>query len=97
MNYSYEIMPRPFELDGGWRLRLLQDGEEVGGGQFPVEQADPLKGMTWWDALPESQRAFWLRVAGSVRPSDAYRAFLLAKVYADAKAEACAWLDSREE
>lgn len=35
MNYSYEITPRPDHLGGGWRLRLLEDGEEVGGGVFP--------------------------------------------------------------
>lgn len=35
MQFSYEILPRPVELGGGWRLRLLEDGEEVGGGVFP--------------------------------------------------------------
>jgi hypothetical protein len=35
MKYSYEITPRPVELGGGWRLRLLEDGQEVGGGVFP--------------------------------------------------------------
>src|SRR5476651_2453454 len=29
MQFSYEITPRPVELGGGWRLRLLEDG--VGG------------------------------------------------------------------
>lgn len=33
--YSYEVEPRPLHLGGGWRLRLLADGEEVGGGVFP--------------------------------------------------------------
>lgn len=28
MKYSYEINPRPAELGGGWRLRMLEDGEE---------------------------------------------------------------------
>jgi hypothetical protein len=36
-NYAYEISPRPAELGGGWRLRLLVNGEEVGGGVFPPE------------------------------------------------------------
>lgn len=36
MKHSYEINPRPIELCGGWRLRLIEDGEEVGGGIFPV-------------------------------------------------------------
>lgn len=40
MKYSYEITPRPAELGGGWRLRLIENGQEVGGGVFP-----PVKGM----------------------------------------------------
>jgi len=35
MQYSYDITQRPAELGGGWRLRLLEDGVEVGGGVFP--------------------------------------------------------------
>ncbi len=35
---SYEINPRPTELGGGWRLRLFEDGEEVGGGVFPLSE-----------------------------------------------------------
>ena len=35
MHYNYEIASRPIELGGGWRLRLLEDGFEVGGGVFP--------------------------------------------------------------
>jgi hypothetical protein len=96
MVYSYEIASRPAELGGGWRLRLLQDGEEVGGGVFPTEQNDPHQGMAWWNALPESQRALWLHVAHSARPADAYHAFLLAEAYDDAVGEAYAWLNSRE-
>ena len=34
---SYEITPRPPELGGGFRLRLIEDGEEVGGGVFPLD------------------------------------------------------------
>lgn len=98
MQYSYEITPRPAELGGGWRLRLLQNGEEMGGGVFPTEQekADPQKGMTWWNAMTETERGHWLKVADSTRPADAYHAFLLAEAYADAEGEAYAWLDSRE-
>jgi hypothetical protein len=39
MQFSYEITPRPDELGGGWRLRLLEDGVEVGGGVFPPDDA----------------------------------------------------------
>jgi len=46
MQYSYEIATRPVELGGGWRLRLLEGDVEVGGGVFPVRQADPHQGMT---------------------------------------------------
>ena len=35
MQFTYEILTRPVELGGGWRLRLLEDGEEVGCGVFP--------------------------------------------------------------
>jgi len=35
--YTYEILPRLAELGGGWRLRLLERGQEVGGGVFPPE------------------------------------------------------------
>ena len=38
MNYSYEILPRPAELGGGWRLRLLEGDVEVGGGVFPPSE-----------------------------------------------------------
>jgi hypothetical protein len=33
--YTYSITSRPNNLGGGWRLRLLEDGDEVGGGIFP--------------------------------------------------------------
>lgn len=35
MARSYEIASRAPELGGGLTLRLLEDGEEVGGGYFP--------------------------------------------------------------
>jgi hypothetical protein len=39
--YTYSITSRPDALGGGWRLRLLNDGEEMGGGVFPpVEGID---------------------------------------------------------
>jgi hypothetical protein len=38
IEYTYEIEPRPESLGGGWRLRLLEDAEEVGGGVFPDDE-----------------------------------------------------------
>ena len=35
-DYRFEIEPRPLDLGGGWRLRLIENGEEVGGGIFPL-------------------------------------------------------------
>ena len=35
MSNTYEIILRPVALGGGWRLRLLENGVEVGGGLFP--------------------------------------------------------------
>jgi hypothetical protein len=37
-DYRYEITARDSALGGGWRLRLLEDGEEVGGGVFPLAE-----------------------------------------------------------
>jgi hypothetical protein len=34
MSARYEIETRPVALGGGWRLRLFEGDEEVGGGVF---------------------------------------------------------------
>lgn len=102
MSYSYEIIPRPVELGGGWRLRLLEGCEEMGGGVFPIdqEQSAPQNGTDWWNGLQESERAWWLDrtlergAVGSA--AEAYQSYLLAEAYADAEATAYEWLDSRE-
>jgi hypothetical protein len=36
--YRYEVEPRPLDLGGGFRLRLFEDGEEVGVGGFPLDE-----------------------------------------------------------
>lgn len=46
-----EIRPLPIELGGGWRLRILENGEEVGGGVFPSSPDDP-------DGLESHEEAF---------------------------------------
>jgi hypothetical protein len=94
--YSYEIVPRPTELGGGWRLRLLEDGLEVGGGVFALAQSTDLQGISWWNGLDEKDRAYWLTVAGSAVPADAWQAWLQAEAYADAEDEAASWLDGRD-
>lgn len=94
---SYEINPRPTELGGGWRLRLLEDGEEVGGGVFPVEDENPQQGVDWWNRLQEQERANWLAVAVSAVPADAWVAYLRSDAYFGAEAEASEWLATRGE
>lgn len=59
MVYSFEITPRPADLGGGWRLRLLENGEEVGGGVFPAAPADPNQ-MAEAYADAESEAYAWL-------------------------------------
>lgn len=96
MSYSFEIKPRPTELGGGWKLTLLQDGQEAGGGVFPVPEDDAQPGIDWWNGCSEQERAHWLMMAASARPADAYHAFMLAEAYADAESTANEWLDLRE-
>lgn len=42
---------------GGWKLTLIEDGQEAGGGVFPVPEDDPHDGIAWWNALAEERRA----------------------------------------
>lgn len=101
MSYSYEIIPRPVELGGGWRLRLLEGSEEMGGGVFPIdqEQAEPQKGMDWWNSLQEADRAWWLEQTvergAQGTAAEAYLSYLLIEAHLDAEATAQEWIDSR--
>ena len=53
-DYSYQIDPRPASLGGGWRLRLLENGEEMGGGVFPASENETSKAAAYEDALAEA-------------------------------------------
>jgi len=88
---SYEITPRDPDHGGGWNLVLLEDGEEVGGGVFPLPQEGPEVGMAWWNALTEKRRADWLLMAASAVPAAARHAYLLADAYDAAQAEGDNW------
>lgn len=37
---GYTIDRRPQSAGGGWRVRLIEDGLEVGGGVFPEDYED---------------------------------------------------------
>lgn len=88
----YVITPRSADLGGGWKLVLLEDGEEAGGGVFPVPEEQPSVGMDWWDALSIEERAYWLVKAGPAAPANAWRPWMLALAYEDAVQEGEAWV-----
>jgi hypothetical protein len=62
---SYQINPRSPELGGGWRLQLLEDGEEVGGGVFPAEDNQIMRDEAYEDALAEATT--WLATRGEAK------------------------------
>lgn len=51
MVYEYEIVPR---AAGGWRLRLLENDVEVGGGVFPANEYEDAEAeaLEWMDSRP---------------------------------------------
>jgi len=83
---SYTLDPS-YELGGGWRLKLFEDGVEAGGGVFPVT-VDPVAGIAWFNGLSEQDRALWLKIADSARPVEAWVAYLSAAAFQEAKDEA---------
>lgn len=93
MKRSYELRSRPNDLGGGWKLTLLEDGQESGGGVFPVPADDPQAGMAWWNAMSEERRAHWLMMAASAKPAAARHAYLLAEAYNDAFDEGELWVN----
>ena len=69
--YRYEIVPRPDRLGGGVRLRLLEDGAEVGGGVFPAGDSEAAHDIAWCDAECEGEA--WVES----RPNDGSSAHML--------------------
>jgi len=72
--HTFKITPRPDSIGGGWNLKLLEDGEEMGGGVFPpVEGVDDpeaarmaayddahAEGLDWVNShSPDSRAALW--------------------------------------
>lgn len=91
--YSYEISPRRPELGGGWRLRLLDHGQEVGGGAFPVVPDG--SAAEWWNSLGDGDRSAWRNRAAESTVEGAYHAYLNDGAYQDAVGTANEWLHSR--
>lgn len=57
MTRSYQITPRSTDLGGGWNLKLLEDGMEMGGGVFPLvpTPGQPHYDQAYQDALDEGE------------------------------------------
>lgn len=91
-NRGFEIVPRPAGLGGGWKLILLEDGQEAGGGVFPVPEELPETGMKWWNGITEQERGYWLTRSASAIPADARHAYLLAVAYDDAVSTGEDWV-----
>ncbi|MCU6501958.1 hypothetical protein LPN04_29620 [Rugamonas sp. A1-17] len=96
ISYDYEIIARAEESGDGWLLRLLRNGEEVGGGIFPVQQ-DTQAADKWWNGLDEAARTKWLTRATLPTVAEAYLVHLRDEAWHDAAQTAGEWLDSRVE
>jgi len=89
----YRIEPRSPSEGGGWTLKKYEEDREVGRGAYlanPHEEC-PI-GVAWFYRLPENVQNHWLKVGGSERLIDAWRAYLNAEAFIDAKREAEIWL-----
>jgi hypothetical protein len=91
MKRSYEIRHRPDALGRGWKLTLNEDGQEVGGGLFPVVEEDPKVVIDWWNAMTEERSAHWLMMAAVPMPAAARHAYLLSEAYNSAFDEGESW------
>lgn len=92
--HDYEILPRSAEAGGGWKLRLLTDGVEVGGGVFPVV-IDDQGFLPWWQGQSELQRTKWLMRTTTSAAAEAYLLYLRDEAWHDATEAAGEWLASR--
>ena len=54
--YEYTITPRALALGGGWQLRLVEDGVEIGGGVYPADEyADACtEAVSWLESRPHA-------------------------------------------
>ena len=61
IEYSYQIDPRSADLGGDWRLCLLESGDEVGGGVFPLSEyasAENAEANIFDTATPDGYAAY---------------------------------------
>lgn len=94
---SYDIAPCPTGFGGGWKLTLWEDGQEVGGGVFPVPEELLEVVSEWWNSMTEQQQGYWLTRSASAVPTDARHAYLLAVAYDDALSAGEDWAEESQE
>lgn len=90
--YDHEIIET---MAGGWQLRLLEDGKQVGEAIFNVPQSTPSLAHAWWDTLALPERQHWIVQAQSSSPGEAHQAFLKKEAWHDAVQAAGEWLSTR--
>jgi len=91
----YRIEPRSLSEGGGWTLKKYEDDREVGRGAFFANPHQNSRiGMDWFYRLPDDVQEHWLNTARSGQLIDAWRAYLNAEAFLDAKKEAELWLST---
>jgi hypothetical protein len=95
--YDYEITPLTSGPGiAGWKLRLLQDGVEVGGDVVAVViEAESF--LPWWKSHTEEERTRWLMRTATSLAVEAYLIHLLDEAWHRATRMAGEWLDSRPQ
>lgn len=57
---NYEIKARPLSVGGGWKLTLFEDGQEAGGGVFPVDEAGSHRALFEAYGQAQDQGEAWI-------------------------------------
>jgi hypothetical protein len=57
MDRSYEIHPQPADLGADCSLKVIESGQEAGGGFFPIEGDSASDGIAWWNGLTKENAA----------------------------------------
>ena len=70
-----DAVPGPLHWPVAVNLARRQLREALEALEAERSPAEALVGMSWWNGLTPTRRRYWLDVAGSARPADAWRAF----------------------
>jgi hypothetical protein len=70
-----DAVPGPLHWPVAVNLARRQLREVLEALEAERNPAEALIGMSWFNGLSRSERAYWLELAGSARPADAWRTF----------------------